>query len=420
MFTPLQTYLTGQGLAVNPAGLAYVGTSLLVLFLLSAIIYWITKSVFIRLLEKISYSSFFKWDDVFIHNHFFKRLAPLPSLLLIYGTADLVFSDYAPLNVILKRASLILLVITTIRLIDATLRSFQEIYNHTKMASDWPVKGYIDAFKIINYVIGAIFIISILTGKSPWGIISIFGGLTAVLLLIFKDTILGFVANLQLTANDMIRVGDWVEMPKRGADGDVIDISLHTVKVQNWDKTITTIPTYHLVNEDFKNWRGMTQSGGRRIKRAIFIDMSSITFCTREMLEKYKKYILLEDYLQQKEADIENYNKTHHPDPDKFGGRRQTNIGIFRAYIQAYLRNNPNINQELTFLVRHLAPTAQGLPIEIYVFSADKKWANYEAIQADIFDHLLAIAPEFGLRVFQYPSGYDLSRFQRGGENSVT
>lgn len=387
-------------------------THLLVLLFLLAITalfaYWISRKYLVGILEKIAHKSTFKWDDIFIFNLFFKRLAILVPLVLIHTAADLVFTEFPGTAEFLRRVSLVCFVFVGIRILDAVLRSGKDIYHTSGIAGDWPVQSYLDAFKIISYLLAFIFIISILTNQSPWGIISVFGGLTAVLLLIFKDTILGFVANLQLTANDMVHVGDWIEMGKYGADGDVIDISLHTVKVQNWDKTITTIPTHQMVNDAFKNWRGMSESGGRRIKRALYIDTNSIHFCTDTMLEEFKKYILLENYLKEKEEEIAEYNRTHHPEPEKLGGRRQTNIGVFRAYIKSYLHNNPKINQDLTFLVRHLAPTPQGLPLEIYVFSADKVWANYEEIQADIFDHLLAIAPEFGLRIFQYPSGYDL------------
>jgi miniconductance mechanosensitive channel len=256
-----------------------------------------------------------------------------------------------------------------------------------------------------------IFIVSILTDQSPWGILSVLGGFTVVLMLVFKDTILGFVASIQLSGHDMVRVGDWIEMPKYGADGDVIDVTIHTVKVRNWDKTITTIPTYGLVSDAFKNWRGMSESGGRRIKRSMHIDMSSIKFCTDEMLEHFEKFELLKEYLQQKKEELSTYNKEHNVDGSQLiNGRRQTNIGVFRAYIVAYLKNNPKIHQAMTFLVRHLEPTPDGLPIQIYVFSNDQAWANYEAIQADIFDHLLAAAPEFDLRVFQNPTGYDFSK----------
>jgi miniconductance mechanosensitive channel len=256
-----------------------------------------------------------------------------------------------------------------------------------------------------------IFIVSILTDKSPWGVLSILGGFTVVLMLVFKDTILGFVASIQLSGHDMVRIGDWIEMPKYGADGDVIDVSIHTVKVRNWDKTITTIPTYGLVSDAFKNWRGMSESGGRRIKRALHIDMSSIKFCTDEMLERFNKFDFIKDYIAQKQEEINVYNKEHATDTFQLiNGRRQTNIGVFRAYIIAYLKKHPKIHQNMTFLVRHLEPTQDGLPLQIYVFSNDQVWANYEAIQADIFDHLLAAVPEFELRVFQNPTGYDFSK----------
>jgi miniconductance mechanosensitive channel len=225
---------------------------------------------------------------------------------------------------------------------------------------------------------------------------------------VFKDPILGFAAGIQLSANKMVMIGDWVEMPKYDADGDVIEVGLTTVKVQNWDKTITMIPTYSLISESFKNWRGMQDSGGRRIKRSIHIDISSIRFCTGEMLERFAKIQYISDYIAEKKEEVAAHNQTHRVDTSILvNGRHLTNVGTFRAYVEAYLRHHPLINQEMTFLVRQLAPTEHGLPIEIYVFSRDKVWANYEAIQADIFDHLLAVVPEFDLQVFQNPTGSD-------------
>jgi miniconductance mechanosensitive channel len=217
-------------------------------------------------------------------------------------------------------------------------------------------------------------------------------------LLVFKDSILGLVASVQLSSNDMVRIGDWIEMPKYGADGDVIDVTLHTVKVQNWDKTITTIPAYSLISNSFKNWRGMTESGGRRIKRAIYIDMASIKFCTKEMLNRFEKFQLISEYIKSKRKEIARYNKEHNIDTSELiNGRNLTNVGSFRAYVAAYLHNHPKIHRGLTFLVRHLSPGENGLPIEIYVFSNDQVWANYEAIQADIFDHILGVVPLFDL-----------------------
>ncbi|MFH2123095.1 MAG: mechanosensitive ion channel family protein [Pseudomonadota bacterium] len=420
MFQSFDTILRQSAFSPSLIEMTHLFVLLFLLAATTLFAYWISRKYLVGILEKIAHKSTFQWDDIFIHNLFFKRLAVLVPLILIHTAADVVFTDFPGTAEFLRRAALVCFVLAGLRILDAVFRSGKDMYHRSGIAGDWPVQSYLDALKIISYSLAFVFIISILTNQSPWGIISVFGGLTAILLLIFKDTILGFVANLQLTANDMVRVGDWIEMEKYGADGDVIDISLHTVKVQNWDKTITTIPTHQMVNDAFKNWRGMAESGGRRIKRALYIDTNSIHFCTDTMLEEFKKYTLLEKYLKEKEEEITEYNSTHHPEPEKLGGRRQTNIGIFRAYIKSYLRNNPKINQDLTFLVRHLAPTPQGLPLEIYVFSADKVWANYEAIQADIFDHLLAIAPEFGLRIFQYPSGYDLHFSLQAGEGGIS
>ena len=237
------------------------------------------------------------------------------------------------------------------------------------------------------------------------------GALTAVLLLVFKDTILGFVGGIQLIANDMLRPGDWIEMDKYGADGDVLEISLTTVKVQNWDKTITTIPTYSLISDSFKNWRGMQESGGRRIKRSVYIDVNSIRFCTPEMIQRFKGISRIRDYVEAKEKELQEYNQLHHGDHSSLAdGRRMTNVGTFRQYLNAYLRQHPKIHQELTFLIRQLQPTETGLPIEIYVFSNDQVWANYENIQADIFDHIYAILPIFELRPFQSVGGHDLTQ----------
>ena len=312
-------------------------------------------------------------------------------------------------------------VIVSVLSASSLLSSVLEIETLTRKAKRSMMQGYVDGLKIVSYVLGAIFIISIFTGRSPWGVLSILGGLTAVILLIFKDTILGFVASLQISALDLVRVGDWIEMSQYGADGDVISISIHTVKVQNFDKTITTIPTYAMVSSSFKNWRGMQESQGRRIKRPLLIDLHSIRFCDEDLLTRLKKIEILKEYLDSKEEEIKTYNTTHSfTASTPLNVRRQTNVGIFRAYINAYLKNNANINPDMTFLVRQLPPTDHGLPIEVYVFSKDQKWANYEAIQADIFDHLLAAAPEFGLRLFQLPSGHDLRslNFTRATENN--
>jgi len=273
-----------------------------------------------------------------------------------------------------------------------------------------PLKSYIQIVKIFVFIFAVLLAISVLSGRSPWVLLGSLGAISAVLLLIFRDTILSFMANLQISSNNLIQLNDWVEAPAFGADGDVIEIALHTIKVQNWDKTITVIPTHKLIDESFKNWRGMQDSGGRRIKRAINIDMSSIKFCDESMIKKYMQIDLLSDYLKGKINDIGKSKKGKSINV-ALNSRQLTNVGTFREYIKAYLRNHAKVNHDMTFLIRQLRPTENGLPLEIYVFSNDNEWVNYENIQADIFDHLLASVSYFDLRVFQHPSGYDFNKF---------
>ena len=414
MFEVIQSLLLDRGLSANTAQLlGTTGTvAIFVLILMAATV--LSRKILVSVLEKIVSRTSTRWDDILVEKNFFRRLASLVPVLIAYALADVLFAEQALAAELIKRLAMVLFVIFSITALNALLQGARDITCRLDIAQRKPVGSYFDAIKIIAYLFAGIFIVAILTDKSPWGVFSVLGGLTAVSLLIFKDTLLGFVAGIQLSAHDMVRVGDWIEMPKFEADGDVIDVNIHTVKVRNWDKTITAIPAYALVTNSFRNWRGMQESGGRRIKRALHIDMNSIRFCTDEMLEKFARITLLKDYLAAKQKEIEAFNQERQLDPGLvINGRRQTNIGIFRAYVIAYLKANPKIHPGMTFLVRHLQPTAQGLPVEIYVFSNDQIWANYEGIQADIFDHLLAALPEFGLRSFQYPSGHDL--FGLGG-----
>lgn len=405
----IEKWLADQGISEGIITLIEFCYALIILAVLIIISTWAARHIFIPLIEKALRRSANRWDDAFVERNFFKRLSLLLPVVVVYLSADLMFPVESTIAEFIKRLAMTAFVLVSVRTLDALSLAAQDIYSTFEISKDKPIRGYMQALKIVAYILAVIFVVAILTDKSPWGVLSVFGGLTAVLLLVFKDTLLGFVASLQLAGNDMVRVGDWIEMPKYGADGDVIDVSIHTVKVRNWDKTIATIPTYTLVSDAFKNWRGMSESGGRRIKRAVYIDMSSINFCGEELLSRYKNIALLKPYLESKELELENHNLEHDVDTTEIlNGRRQTNIGVFRAYIIAYLKSHPKIHQNMTFLVRHLQPTSQGLPIEIYVFSADQVWANYESIQADIFDHILAAIPEFGLRVFQYPSGSDI------------
>ena len=300
------------------------------------------------------------------------------------------------------------MIIVLMLALDSLLNAVVDIYRTFEASKEIPIKGFVQVVKIALYFLTVVFVISILLNKTPVYLLSGIGAMTAVLMLIFRDAILGFVAGIQLAANKMVSNGDWIEMPKYGADGDVLEVTLTTVKVQNWDKTITTIPTYALISESFKNWRGMQASGGRRIKRAINIDMGSIKFCDEEMLDRFGKIQYISEYIETMRNELAEFNHAKNVDNASLvNGRRMTNIGTFRAYVQAYLQNHPDINRDMTFLIRQLQPTQYGLPIEIYVFSKDKVWANYEGIQADIFDHILAVVQEFDLRVYQNPTGSD-------------
>lgn len=345
-----------------------------------------------------------QWDDVLLDAGVFRRVVRLFPLLLVYVGVERLLVPFGS-GLMLSRIVYALLILFVARILQAALDSTRRIFSRQQVGS------YVQALTIILYVLVTIFMVSTLLGKSPWGLFSVLGGLTAVILLVFKDTILGFVAGVQLSANNMVQVGDWIEMPKYGADGDVIEVTLNTVKVQNWDKTISTIPPYALISDSFKNWRGMSESGGRRIKRSVNIDMNSIRFVDEAMIERFRQIACLSSYLDEKQKEIDSDNEQRGIDLSiKVNGRRQTNVGVFRAYLQQYLRSHPMVHDNMTFLVRQLQPTAEGLPIEIYVFSRDQVWANYEAIQADIFDHVLAALPEFELRVFQSPSGADFRR----------
>ncbi|MEN8181104.1 MAG: mechanosensitive ion channel domain-containing protein, partial [Myxococcota bacterium] len=314
------------------------------------------------------------------------------------------------IELVVRRVSVAVMIFATIHAAVAVLSAANSIYSLDPENRTRPIKGYVQLASIGLYLVAALLVLASLMDRSPLLFLSGIGAMTAVLLLIFRDTILGLVASVQLTTNDMVHVGDWIEMPQCGADGDVIDVALHTVKVQNWDKTITTIPTYKLIEDSFKNWRGMSRSGGRRIKRAIFVDVNSIRFLTLTEIERYAGWSLLRDYMRRKREELAEYNAGRDSEASVSADVRQlTNVGTLRAYIESYLRQHPKVHQGLTLIVRQLAPGAEGLPIEIYCFANDTEWAAYEGIQSDIFDHILAISPEFDVRIYQNPTGRDLA-----------
>ncbi|HBV12354.1 MAG TPA: mechanosensitive ion channel protein MscS [Brevundimonas sp.] len=331
----------------------------------------------------------------------------VPAIIIHQGISSVPHLTPGVVTLIQNVAGAFMIVAVAIG-IGAALDMANAIYARSPRAHRRSIKGYLQVLKIVIYAIATILVIAALIDRSPLLLLSGLGALAAVLMLVFKDTILSLVASVQLNSNDMLRVGDWIEMPQVNADGDVIDIALHTVKVQNWDKTITTIPTWRLISESYRNWRGMQESGGRRIKRALLIDQTSARFLTEDERDRMRRFLLIDDYLADKSAEMADWNaKLVAAGRDPVNMRRSTNIGAFRAYVQNYLENHSGIRQDMTLLVRQLQPTETGLPLEIYAFTATTAWAEYEAIQGDIFDHLLAILPEFGLRLFQSPTGAD-------------
>jgi miniconductance mechanosensitive channel len=399
-------------------GLTIFIRTLIVLIIVSGLAIladFITRKIILAGISKIVRRTRTNLDDILVSRRVFHKLAHIIPALIIYLSSEFIFSDYEILGELVGRAGLIYIVIMVILSLDSIINAVHEMYLAMPVSEGRPIKGYVQVVKILVYFIGIIFIISVVVGESPNKLLTGLGAMAAILILVFKDTILGFVASIQLSANNMVKPGDWIEMPSHNADGTVEDISLNTVKVQNWDKTIATIPTYALVSESFKNWRGMEDSGGRRIKRSVNIDMNSVKFIDAEMVNKFKKISLLKNYIEGKEKEIIQYNDENKIDGSVLvNGRRMTNLGTFRKYIEEYLHSHPKIHNEMTFLVRHLQPSDRGLPIEIYVFSNDQAWANYETIQADIFDHILAVIPEFGLKVFQNPTGSDFTNLMRG------
>ncbi len=364
----------------------------------------IVRKILISAVTKFVRKTKNQWDDVFLEKKVFHRLAHFAPVFVFYKSAELI--DQRSWSIFVENAAYICMVILGVVLLNTVLNVVNIIYSTKPISKSRPIKGYLQVINIIFYSLAGISIFALLFNKSPLNIFFGMGAFVAVFILVFKDTILGFVASIQLSENKMVSIGDWISMPSKGADGVVLDISLNTVKVQNWDKTISTIPTYALVSESFNNWRGMEQSGGRRIKRHINIDMQTIHFLSAEEIEHFGNIKLLSGYIEKMKTEISAANNNDIP----VNQRRLTNIGTFRKYVEAYLNSNPKINKEMTFLVRQLQPSEKGLPLEIYVFSSDQVWANYEGIQADIFDHILAILPEFNLRVFQNPTGNDFQK----------
>ena len=374
--------------------------------LISLLINIIMKGPVLKLVRSLVHLSKTKWDNIFLARRIFYKLTHLVPIIVLYIFLPVALAGMPEAVSLVEGILSIILIIQSMIVVNAILNFALDMYSEFDISARIPLKGIVQVIKIILYIVCAVLIVSVAINKSPLVLLSTLGALTAVLLLIFKDVILGFVASIQLSANKMVAYRDWIEMPKYGADGEVIDISLTTVKVENFDKTITTIPTYALISESFRNWRGMQESDGRRIKRAIMINKHTIKFCDHDMLQRFRRINYIAEYIDQKLEEIE-YVPEDDSKYENINKPRLTNVGTLRAYLIEYLKHHPKVNQEMTLMVRQLAPTENGLPLEIYVFSKDKVWEHYESLQSDIFDHVLAIVPKFDLEVFQNPSGTD-------------
>lgn len=402
--------LTNWGVSENFIVYLRVLILLAILFVIAYAIFWLTKKVIIGNIYKFIKRTPMKWDDILVEHDSFNSLAHIIPAMLVRSMAPVVFSNFPSLLPWVLKVTDSYLVIVGFMLIFSFLKVFEISLSKSDAFKDKPISSYFQVIRIILYLVVGVLVLSIMLVKSPLYFLSAFGAMTAILLLIFKDTILGLVASVQISSNDMVRVGDWIEMPKFNADGDVLAINLNTVKVQNFDRTITSVPTFYFISDSFKNWRGMVESGGRRIKRSIFINTQSIHFVGEEERERYKKFDLISDYITERQKEIEEFNAQQNIDTSVLiNGRRMTNLGVFREYLQSYLRNHPRISSSMTLMVRQLAVEDSGVPVEIYCFTDTTVWTQYESIQADVFDHVFSSVEFFGLEIFQHPTGKDIS-----------
>jgi miniconductance mechanosensitive channel len=409
--------LVNRGVNENITKFLSFGILTLIVILTCFLVHFIIKKVIFKYMTRIVKRTKYEWDDLLLNSKLFDRVANFVPGIIIYNFAP-AFPD---ITVLIERCASVYILIVLALMINELLDVVNNIYRTYPISRVRPITGFLQVVKIVTFSILGIVLIANLMNESPLILLSGIGAFAAVFSFVFKDTILGFIAGIQLTTNDMLRIGDWIEMEKYGADGDVIDIALNTIKVQNFDKTIVTIPAYAFVSDSFKNWRGMKEYGGRRIKRSLYIDVNSIGFCTPEMIEKFKKIHYLEDYITQKENEIREYNKVNEVNTELLvNGRHMTNIGTFRAYIINYIKNHPGLQGDATQIVRQLPPGEYGLPLEIYAFTNTTDWATYENIQSDIFDHIISVAGEFGLRLFQNPSGYDVRKINIGGPTDLS
>lgn len=375
---------------------------------------WICRRGIVRIIRKLTERTKASWDDLLFNDKVMNSLCHIVPPVVFYFLIPLAFPGNPEALLFVFKICKVYIVAVSLRFLSVFFNSLFVLTNRKAEFRDRPLKGVYQIIQVALFFIGGILIIAILVGEPLLNLLAGLGASAAILMLVFKDTIMGLVSGIQLSANDMLRPGDWITMPKYNADGVVVEVTLNTVKVRNFDNTIVTVPPYALVSDSFQNWRGMQESGGRRVKRSVNIDMTSVRFCTHEMLEKYKKILLLRTYVEETEDRIDRYNKEHGVDESILvNGLHQTNLGVFRAYLERYLSTLPAVNKEMTYMVRQLQPTEKGIPLEIYFFSVEKDWVSYEKVQADVFDHVLAVIPEFDLCVFQNPSGTDIENAVR-------
>src|SRR5690554_919237 len=406
----LQDNLEALGMEVQWAIFLNIIVNTLIALAVVVFVDIVVRRLVVGFFQTFSSKTKTSFDNYLLKSNFPKFITRLLPLLILLNVVPIIFVEFPLIIEILQTIVKIYFVILFVLIIRSILRTVRNYLEENERYGDKPLESYVQILMIFAWGIGMFWIIQLLTGYSLKSLATL-GAASAVVLLIFKDTILGFVASIQVSVNDIVRIGDWITFEKFGADGDVVEISLATVRVQNFDMTYTTIPTYSLVSDSFKNWRGMSESGGRRIKRAIYIKQSSIKFLSDEDIERFKKIERVKPYIQHRQRVIEKYNESKNINREvQINGRNQTNLGVFRNYINAYLNENTAISQDMSLMVRHLAPTEKGLPLEIYCFSKDKRWANYEHIQADIFDHLLAALSYFDLEAFELPTGTDLKQ----------
>ena len=410
LFELIDSWLMACGLTTSGADRIDQFIVFALLLLVAFGVDFLCRFILLRVVAAVVKRTRATWDDILFDRSVLVHLSRMVAPLVLSVTLPMAFAGVESVALTLvQRICDVFILVTFLSFVNALLKAIYTVYSSKEQLRNRPLKGLLQTAQVALWFVGGIVIIATLLNKDALSLLAGLGASAAVLMLVFKDSIMGVVSGVQLSANDMLKVGDWIAMPKYGADGTVIEVTLNTVKVRNWDNTITTIPPYLLVSDSFQNWRGMQESGGRRVKRSVNIDMNSVRFCTPQMLDKYRRIKLLADYIDQTEQVIKEYNAAQEIDNSVLvNGRRQTNLGVFRAYLNAYLRNLPGVRDDMTLLVRHLQPTDHGIPIELYFFTRTTQWALYEQIQADVFDHLLAIVPEFDLRVFQSPTGADL------------